>query len=160
MRLVRTPASRRMRRWWENVDLVIARPASAITSAQQDSPPRARYRTVARRCWSASAARMRGSWKSPAAGSTTSSVTFKRISQVAPSSKPVVQFESRQTLTIVEHRRQDRGGDNRGTADERHGDRRHGAPGGDRGGDRRGDRGTGRPPAAVADAPGHPDRDV
>src|SRR5579859_5500558 len=105
MRLVRTPASRRMRRWWENVDLVIASPASAMTSEQHDSPARATYCTVARRFGSAKAARTRGSWRSSAAGSTTSSITPTSISQVARSSIPVVQFDLDRTLTGIELRR-------------------------------------------------------
>src|ERR1700722_660273 len=102
MRLVRTPASRRMRRWWEKVDLVIARPASAMTSEQQASPLRATYCTVARRFGSARAASTRGSWRSSAAGSTTSSITSPSISQVARSSIPVVQFDQDRTLMGIE----------------------------------------------------------
>src|ERR1700722_3640095 len=97
-----------MRRWWEKVDLVIAKPASWMTSAQQDSPLRATYRTVARRCWSASAARIRGSWKSAAGGSTTSSITSSRIKQIALRSILVIQFEGHQTSISVELRRRNR----------------------------------------------------
>lgn len=37
-RLRTIPASRRMRTWWENVDLVRLRLASCMTQVHQDSP--------------------------------------------------------------------------------------------------------------------------
>src|SRR6202453_561180 len=92
-----------MRRWCENVDLVMGSMACSMTWAHQDSPLRATNRTAASRFGSASAARIRGSWKSSAAGSTTSSITLPSIRQVASSSVGVVLFGGCQTSICVEH---------------------------------------------------------
>src|SRR5919204_6306517 len=81
MRFVTRPASRRMRRWCEKVDLLSSRPASCMTWAHHDSPLRARKRTDASRCGSASAASTFGSSMSSTAGSTTSSITRSSIGQ-------------------------------------------------------------------------------
>src|SRR5690242_14251823 len=69
-----------------------------MTQVHQDSPWRATYRTAVSRCGSASAARMRGNWKSATSGSITSSITHPRINQVAHSSIAVVQFDGDRTV--------------------------------------------------------------
>src|ERR1700733_3505856 len=91
-----------MRRWWEKVDFVIGSIASSMTWAHHDSPLLATKYTAASRFGSASAARIRGSWMSSAAGSTTSSITLLSIGQVASSSMVIVLFDDCRTSMDVE----------------------------------------------------------
>src|SRR5258708_29710382 len=76
--------------------------ACSMTWAHQDSPLRATNAAAASRLGSASAARIRGSWKSSGAGSTTSSITSPSINHVASSSIDVVLFDGHRTSMFFE----------------------------------------------------------
>src|SRR5258706_3904735 len=76
--------------------------ACSMTWAHQDSPLRATNAAAASRLGSASAARIRGSWKSSGAGSTTSSITSPSINHVASSSIDVVLFYGHRTSMSFE----------------------------------------------------------